>query len=1178
MAVTNLGMSEMQTGVLTPIDANAADTATGDQSGVTLIQPGTPLTRLNYYDGKFLRASDLQGEQAYFRELVSLSNQAGGPGVVYGLDLTLASGDQLNLSAGLGIGPGGRVLYLPNDATVSIAKLIEATSKISTGRIPLAGGGTGFADCIADSTTPAAVGVVTGVDLYLITVCYAEGLCGEEDVYGKLCEEACVTSTDRPFRVDGVVLRATPLVLTAPLATSNTVKLSAVHQRSLIASAYFETERTSTAHHSLIGGDGLRSGAWCLGAGYESGCGVPVGVLARAGRVVLFLDEWTGRRERIDPPPRSYWAWKMMMRPWNVFLAQMLQFQCQLHEVLGQSADPGAGDDACSDHEAVLAKVNSYLADVRSRIERDPTVSSGSLAFFKGGMTGLADLTSSVSKALVKVSRGATDRVLIRGGIVELPPAGYLPVVAGTSVAVNDQVRALLGEGVDLRFCIVRPDYVAHALETAQHMERISLLAGLDDPTHKPEVDILVPDGAVDAQSALTDHVYDATMHIGTDKSGTLSFRGAARSRWLENGGRAFHLAAIGQAGSAFSKLVTGVSELKTGTFPAGGLAEKNVGAPVDFTNKFIDGAGTVTDALRRMRFDRLNMTGAYATPQMEAEPVQPVLSDYLTKGGPNVDGAWLTIRTDRPLSTLGPTTPAAQIFGRLVIGNVLRSVLTGFELSLTGTASFVREYPDLGSGRRVDVILSMTLTANTIKETATTELEMIMARRITQPLSITFTGDDDVGEAVSQLLNAMAGIRITTDWGSPTGTARSNVATVTTTTPPKEVSLVDLSLDEDASVMDETSGNHRYATTGIAIVQSVLFTEDSFEHDALAALFAPLAGADDLAIRATTDWVLFHRRRTKQCKAPPVPKPAEPPRQYRVFEITAASQREALDWYQRAQSTDPAVQQQVAAKLGLRVLARVSDVPDLVVEFEGGLSTMRSDPDAIAADWPRFSPGSTLAYALVARPHADRTLELARLGAVETAIPSTTDTTKLSGTTYLTSVPTGWADASTDGSMLFITIAAPPISHHVLGVQNQDVWKSLQQDLRNVTSPAAAMAVITRQMGNGLFDLGTVLFIAGGSMPTDASQLTDVKTKFHASLPTPAQLGIIPWLPTSDTADATTRAMHIAQAQAIGNAVLASAQMVPNPLVNADVDPSGVTIGTTPCTIITFLLLLRAT
>ena len=81
------------------------------ESGVTVIPQPTPLTRLNYFDGKFLRASDLKAEQLYLRHLVQLSNQAGGAGVVHGYDLTLASGgESLNLGEGLAIDPDGRVI------------------------------------------------------------------------------------------------------------------------------------------------------------------------------------------------------------------------------------------------------------------------------------------------------------------------------------------------------------------------------------------------------------------------------------------------------------------------------------------------------------------------------------------------------------------------------------------------------------------------------------------------------------------------------------------------------------------------------------------------------------------------------------------------------------------------------------------------------------------------------------------------------------------------------------------------------------------------------------------------------------------------------------------------------------------------------------------------------------
>src|SRR5690606_33039555 len=108
-------------------------------------------------------------------------------------------------------------------------------------------------------------------------------------------------------------------------------------------------------------------------------------------------------------------------------------------------------------------------------------------------------------------------RILIDGGIVELPPAGYLPVDPNSELTVDRQVRRLLGDGVDLRFCVIRPDDAARELEGAQHMDRISLLRGLDDPNNKDPVDILVPDGRLivreDQSQGLS---YRARLGIGT--------------------------------------------------------------------------------------------------------------------------------------------------------------------------------------------------------------------------------------------------------------------------------------------------------------------------------------------------------------------------------------------------------------------------------------------------------------------------------------------------------------------------------------------------------------------------------------------------------------------------------------------------------------------------------------
>src|SRR2546422_11533312 len=83
-----------------------------DKGGVTVVNPSTPLKRLNYYDGKFLRASDFNVEQNYLRRLVALSNQGLGAGVVYGYDVTLGGGDTVEIGPGLAIDPSGNVLLL----------------------------------------------------------------------------------------------------------------------------------------------------------------------------------------------------------------------------------------------------------------------------------------------------------------------------------------------------------------------------------------------------------------------------------------------------------------------------------------------------------------------------------------------------------------------------------------------------------------------------------------------------------------------------------------------------------------------------------------------------------------------------------------------------------------------------------------------------------------------------------------------------------------------------------------------------------------------------------------------------------------------------------------------------------------------------------------------------------
>ena len=100
---------------------------TGVVPGYAVIPSPTPLTFLNYYDGKFLQASDLRQEQLAMQSMIELSNQAAGtPGPSYGFDVTLGSGDTLTLGPGLGIDPQGRVLYLPQSVDVAVSDLLAS--------------------------------------------------------------------------------------------------------------------------------------------------------------------------------------------------------------------------------------------------------------------------------------------------------------------------------------------------------------------------------------------------------------------------------------------------------------------------------------------------------------------------------------------------------------------------------------------------------------------------------------------------------------------------------------------------------------------------------------------------------------------------------------------------------------------------------------------------------------------------------------------------------------------------------------------------------------------------------------------------------------------------------------------------------------------------------------------
>lgn len=471
------------------------------KDGVAFIEQASPLTRLHYFDGKFLRADAFALEQDYHRTRTRLANLAGGWGVVNGLGIALA-GNQLTVGAGLAITATGNFVLATGDFTADLADLIEVAAPA-----PLTGNDE-FGNCPEpgkDGTKES-----TGLNIYEITVGPVEGLCGNEAVYGKLCESACVSSSQHPYWREGVVLRLRPIGLKLP--TSTAVVLAAAHLRNRVASAYFAAEPWLTP--SALSAAGLASEVWCQPASLYGRNEVVIGLLVRDAGVNRVIDAWSGRRERMDTQARGYWQGRMAMRPWNVFVAQILQFQCQLAALFdGTGISPvddcdalrGVLDQTRKDLAALHKKYSESTENILRQLgeratERDAQTLSDQV---KLSYAEIYDISNKL--ASLELGKGALpkQRLLLSVGFVELPPAGYLPVVPGKQ-DLGEQTARMFGEGVRLHYYAVRRDEIAHLVEQAQHLERISLTRGLDDASRIEDVEIFVPDGEVYGAQAAT--------------------------------------------------------------------------------------------------------------------------------------------------------------------------------------------------------------------------------------------------------------------------------------------------------------------------------------------------------------------------------------------------------------------------------------------------------------------------------------------------------------------------------------------------------------------------------------------------------------------------------------------------------------------------------------------------
>ena len=1120
--------------------------------GQTIMNADSPLTRLNYFDGKFLRADDLRREQSYLRQLVQFSNQGLGAGVVYGMDTTLDLQGRLTIGSGLAHDSAGRTLLISATAAFDIGMLIDATRRIARPTVKSQAGNAAFGPCI-DAMSAPDDGLTAAAALYLVCVGHAESFCGTEDVYGRLCEEACVTATDRPLIVEGVVVRLLPVTLRSPLPISRAIVLDRRHLRSRVAAALFEDERHVVG--SLTSTPGLALDTWCLGAAPSAvGC-VPLGVLAREGSQTVFFDAWAARRERIDAPAKRYWAWRMAMRPWDVFLAHVLQFQCQLHEVLRGIRAPGGDDDACRNHGQLLAEAQQYLASVEQSYHKQVEGLAP-----PGGLASLTALRSRIAVGLRASSIAPTGRILIGGGIIELPSAGYLPVVPGSGVTINTQVRRLLGEGLDLRFCVVRPDFIPHALEEAQHMERISLLQGLDDPNAKPQVDVLVPNGEIVTARAPTPNGWDTVLSLNVGERAVglaaaeqtpVALHGAGRSELSAGGGAEFHFAGAQEVHDV-NRFIRFVRDFATLNLAKLEEREK---------------------VLRRVPTDDLaNPTGAGISANVVARiATLGTAKDTENENATAVATGWVSmqIHADPFALQVAETT--------LVSLDVVLSMLRGERRVLMRAqinGSFILTQLPVASGDKrsargkINGLMHLT---TTIGESSGADT----SGPLTADVEFTQSGDAAAGTLAVSLVSSgrgRFGYQLDASWsGTPTtarvrlssSLVREGVFEAVAGNPPPTLASAQLTRSADALQIGSTL--RTLSTTAIeALGRELGDAGAGFADAATRTLFPPpLPPTEELTVRGTLDWVLFHRRRTKQCAVAaerPAPAPAT---KYQVYHYRLKKLGE-LSLIRDALRTATGITQFAFERVA-------------VVEYPAAQPILLSN---IAADWQRVAPANTLAYAAIATAGDTDIppLEQARLARLVGTLAPATQSDPSTALDALKDVPKALQVLGTSGMIFLVTRqVVKEECHRVFAVRNSDIWGLVKSILtrpspEEVTAEFKKLSTLLEQQA--LFEIGHPRFDVDTAKPLDAKQLPGLVSAWNEveALKGRVVAHRAVWAPPGDS----SAARYEVEASAIEGAI-GTAEHVKRETVKSQVAPSDVALGDEDqaerCSVVTFLV-----
>ncbi|RZU11348.1 hypothetical protein EV645_6514 [Kribbella rubisoli] len=380
--------------------------------------------RLTAFDGLFLRAEHINLIESYATDVAFAVGASTGPGVVHGFDVSL-HGYELRVSAGLALMADGRPLR---------------TTAVLTARVD---------DLDVKAGRYFEVGLRSGSWPH-----------GDEAVQGLLCDEPCGCDggTRRTARTyDG------PYLVIRPVDTESGLAEQVTAHRSWLASRRFRQEEDEARRWPAT--DPRLPEQWPPNFGERARDTLPLAVLLPP--LADFdwqVDQWTVRRDKGAPPPEHHWQWRLGMRPRQVFIAQVLQFQVQLNE-----GEPAAA--AASRATSLRGELQKAVESIREA-ERQQSGEQREQALDE-----LDRRISGFEQELSTLLEAPHDRAFAEAPpgpqLVELPPAGFVPRGGATLETVAAAVETYLACPRFVRnVCTCEPGDIGALFAAAQHRDR----------------------------------------------------------------------------------------------------------------------------------------------------------------------------------------------------------------------------------------------------------------------------------------------------------------------------------------------------------------------------------------------------------------------------------------------------------------------------------------------------------------------------------------------------------------------------------------------------------------------------------------------------------------------------------------------------------------------------------